>query len=256
MHVLIAGAGDLGMRLRAALIAKGASVTAISRSGGAGRVALDLLDRIALAPQVAAADALIFTAAPSERGELAYKKLYIDALANVLAARQTQPLLFCASTAVYSEDSGGWVDETSATQPSLYNGQILCASENLLRAGDCALRLGGLYGPGRNYACQQALSGTIASSQHWTNRIHLDDASAALQLLLARADRPMQINVVDDNPCTQQEQYSWLRSQAGLAEIAGRADAPSGKRVSNQRLRALGFVCRYPSFKEGYAQTL
>jgi nucleoside-diphosphate-sugar epimerase len=254
MRVLIAGAGDLGMRLRATLITNGAEVIAISRSGGEARVAVDLLDRAALQPLVQAADVLVFTAAPSERGELAYKKLYIEALANLLAARQSQPLLFCASTAVYSEDAGGWVDESSATQPTLYNGQTLRTSETMLRIGDCSLRLGGLYGPGRNYARQQALSGTPASRQHWTNRIHLDDASTALTLLLARADRPNIVNVVDDTPCTQQEQYSWLRRQAGLTEIAGRSDAPSGKRVSNKRLRAFGFACRYPSYKEGYAQ--
>jgi nucleoside-diphosphate-sugar epimerase len=256
MHVLIAGAGDLGMRFRSLLVANGAEVTAISRSGGAGRIALDLLDRAALLPLVQAADALVFTAAPSERGENAYKTLYIDALRNLLAARQSQPLLFCASTAVYTEDAGDWVDESSATQPTLYNGQTLLTSEAMLRAGDCSLRLGGLYGPGRNHARHQALSGAIAGNQHWTNRIHLDDASAALQLLLARADRPNLVNVVDNHPCTQQEQYSWLRQQAGLMEIAGRTAAPTGKRVSNKRLRGFGFVCRYPSYKEGYAQTV
>jgi nucleoside-diphosphate-sugar epimerase len=254
MRVLIAGAGDLGMRLRATLIANGAEVIAISRSGGEQRLALDLLDHAALQPLVQAVDALVFTAAPSERGENAYKKLYIDALMSLLAVRQNQPLLFCASTAVYSEDAGGWVDESSATQPMLYNGQTLRISETMLRAGDCSLRLGGLYGPGRNYARQQALSGAPAGSGHWTNRIHLDDASTALMLLLARVDRPNVVNVVDDTPCTQQEHYSWLRRQAGLSEIAGRNDLPSGKRVSNKRLRAMGFACRYPSYKEGYAQ--
>ena len=104
MRVLIAGAGDLGTRVAHLLRAEGHLVTAITRSGGEGRIAADLSNAQEIAPLVARADAIIFTAAPSERSDHAYRALYIDGLQNLVHARTVQPILFCSSTAVYGEN--------------------------------------------------------------------------------------------------------------------------------------------------------
>ena len=263
MHVLIAGAGDLGSRVAHLLRAEGHVVTAISRSGGAGRIAADLSNAHEIAPLVTRADAVIFSAAPSERSEHAYRALYIDGLKNLTHARDAQPLLFCSSTAVYGENSGAWVDESTVTAPSAFNGRILVEAENLLRAGDTALRLGGLYGPRftgdgeansvRDFARRQALSGATPMAQHWTNRIHLVDAARAIVFALKLPSPPLKLNLVDDEPCTQQTLYDSLRIVGQLSPVPALENPASGKRVSNSRLRQLGFRCAYPSYREGYA---
>ncbi len=262
MHVLIAGAGDLGSRVAHLLRAEGHVVTAITRSGGAGRISADLSNAQEIAPLVALADAIIFAAAPSERSEHAYRTLYVGGLQNLMHARTVQPLLFCSSTAVYGQDYGGWVDESTVTEPSAFNGRILVEAENLLRAGDTALRLGGLYGPRfaasdeadsvRDFARRQALSGAAPLAQHWTNRIHLIDAAHAIVFALNLATRPLKLNVVDDEPCTQQALYDAHRIAAGLAPVPPLNNPASGKRVANTRLRQLGFRCQYPSYRDGY----
>jgi len=263
MHVLIAGAGDLGSRVAHLLHAGGALVTAINRSGGEGQSAADLSSAHDIAPLVARADAIIFTAAPSDRSEQAYRALYIDGLQNILHARKAQPILFCSSTAVYGENNGAWVDESTATQPSAFNGRILVEAENLLRAGDTALRLGGIYGPRfspsagensvRDFARRQALSGAAPLAHHWTNRIHTADAARAIVFALNLHSRPLKLNVVDNEPCTQQALYDSQRIAAGLLPVPPVDTPVSGKRVANTRLRQLGFTCEYPSHREGYA---
>lgn len=262
MRVLIAGAGGLGLRVAHLLRAQGSVVTALTRSGGNGCNAIDLLDAQALSPYIADADAIIFSAAPSTRSEHAYRSLYIDGLKNILEARHLQPVLFCSSTAVYGENSGGWVDESAITQPDAYNGRVLVEAENLLSAGDLALRLGGLYGPRfmpadgannvRDFARRQALAGAVPLAQHWTNRINLLDAARAIVFALKLPARPLKLNIVDDEPCTQQTLYDWHRISAGLLPIPALTSAMSGKRVSNALLRQLGFACQFPSFREGY----
>lgn len=263
MHVLIAGAGDLGSRVAHLLRAQGASVSAISRSGGEGRITADLSSVADIAPLIARADAIIFTAAPSERSEQAYRALFIDGLQNIVRMRHMQAVLFCSSTAVYGENSGAWVDESAPTEPSAFNGRVLVAAEHLLRAGDIALRLGGIYGPRfsaslstnsvRDFARRQALSGVRPLAQHWTNRIHLADAADAIVFALKLENRPLKLNLVDNEPCTQQALYDSQRSAAGLAPVVAVHAPISGKRVANTRLRQLGFSCQYPSYREGYA---
>ena len=264
MHVLVAGAGDLGAHIAHLLRAEGVTVSAITRSGGDGRIAADLSSASDIAPLIAHADAVIFSAAPGARSEQAYRTLFVDGLQNILRMRHLQPVLFCSSTAVYGADNGAWVDESTACEPSTFNGRILVEAENLLRPGDIALRLGGIYGPRfsassssansvRDFARRQALSGTAPLAQHWTNRIHLADAARAIVFALKLPSPPLKLNLVDNEPCTQQALYETLRIAAGLVPVPP-IDAPaSGKRVANTRLRQLGFTCQYPSYREGYA---
>lgn len=263
MHFLIAGAGDLGSRVAHSLRAQGATVSAISRSGGDGRIAADLSSATAIAKLVARADAIIFTAAPAERSEQAYRALFIQGVQNIIRTRGLQPLFFCSSTAVYGQNDGSWVDESTPTKPSACNGRILLEAESLMRAGDISLRLGGIYGPRfstasgqssvRDFARRQAISGVAPLAQHWTNRIHLADAASAILFALKLKNPPPTLNLVDNEPCTQQALYDSQRIAAGLTPIPPIAATESGKRVANTRLRALGFVCEYPSYREGYA---
>ena len=262
MRVLIAGAGDLGSRVAHLLGAQGDSVVAFTRSGRAGTIAAQLSNLAEIAPLVAGSDAIIFTAAPGDRSEEGYRELFIDGLKNMLQARRQQPLLFCSSTAVYGQNDGSWVDESTLIQPSAFNGRILSAAESLLRPGDIALRLGGIYGPrfatvesksARDFARRQALSGVAPLAQYWTNRIHTTDAADAIVFALGLQHPPLHLNLVDNEPCTQQALYDSQRAAAGLSPVAPIIAAASGKRVANALLRRLGFTCRFPSYREGYA---
>lgn len=257
MRILIAGAGDLGSRLALALRDQGHTPTALSRKGcalpGVISLALDLGQRAELEAAVQGCELIYFCAAPGTRDLASYEAVYGDGLAHLLHWRRAQPVIFCSSTSVYAQDAGEWVDEESVAVGSSELSSVLCHSESTLRPGDCSVRLGGIYGPNRNFAQRQALAGIPARCGHWTNRIHIDDASAVLAQLAALANLPQRLNVVDDEPCLQQDYYSWLRGHSGLPEIACQGGTgESGKRVSNRRLRQLGLRLRFPNFRAAY----
>jgi nucleoside-diphosphate-sugar epimerase len=93
----------------------------------------------------------------------------------------------------------------------------------------------------------------------WINQIHRDDAAAALVAFVQLEVRGL-FNVADDEPMTQRAVYEWL------AEHFQKALPPAGpiptdrkrgwtnKRVSNAKLRALGWAPAYPSFRTAVAE--
>lgn len=98
------------------------------------------------------------------------------------------------------------------------------------------------------------------ADDRFINQAHRDDIAAALFLLAEqRADLGRQIyNVVDDQPIRARDAHQWLNAHLqrplALGTVAakrGRGD--SNKRVSNKKLRALGWEPRYPNF--GVAMT-
>lgn len=263
--VVVAGAGDVGGRLAALRARAGDEVVALRRrdatpppgvramradlAGGAG------LDRLPRCP-----DAIVFAAAPDARDEAAYRALFVDGPRRLLDAVGGAParFVFVSSTAVYGEDRGEWVDEDTPPRPPAFNGRVLLDAERAL-AADChgavVLRLSGLYGPGRDHLLRRALAGE-PGRPHWTNRIHVDDAAAALSHLLdLSAPAPIYLGS-DDAPAREDEVFAWLRGRRALPAVAPAGGAESGRRVSNCRLRASGWAPRYPDYRAGYAALL
>src|SRR5690606_24982960 len=98
-------------------------------------------------------------------------------------------VLFASSTAVYGQDDGSWVDETSPTEPRRFTGRCLLEAEALLAGsglGFSNVRFAGIYGPGRGRLLSQVLDGSavFGSEPHITNRIHRDDCAGFLQHLI------------------------------------------------------------------------
>lgn len=86
------------------------------------------------------------------------------------------------------------------------------------------------------------------------NQVHRDDAAAAL-LALAQTRARGIFNVADDSPTQQREIYEWLAERwrravppQGSGDV-NRKRGVTNKRVSNAKLRGLGWVPRFPSFR-------
>ncbi|MCC6562377.1 MAG: NAD-dependent epimerase/dehydratase family protein [Xanthomonadales bacterium] len=265
-RVLIAGAGDLGTRIAANLRARGCEVVAIARRprpADASVLALDLArplgDRIA-----DHFDLLVHCLAPAVRDEAGYRAVYLDALQHLLDALPgLRRIAFVSSTAVYGDHGGGVVDEDSPCRPQRFNGRVLLDAEALARRSGreaLALRLGGLYGPGRDLLPQRLRSGeplAVSEPPQFSNRIHIEDAAAAVAHLLLCGDRGI-FNLVDDDPAAQPEVLDWLADAMRLPRLPKTvvSAAAENKRVSNARLRATGFQLRFSDFRAGYASIL
>lgn len=260
--VIIAGAGDVGGRLAALRIGRGDDVIAIRRrdlAPGAGvrshRADLATGEGLSTLPRQAVS--IVFCAAPDQRDEAAYRALFHDGLRRLLDAVEAPRVVFVSSTAVYGQDAGEWVDEGSPTVPAAFNGRVLLDAERVLAPmpGGTVLRLSGLYGPGRDYLLRKARDGE-AGEPRWTNRIHVQDAAAALSHLLDVGNaQPLYLGN-DDRPALEPEVLAWVREAEGLPPVAAPAGPERGRRVRNLRLRASGWVPAHEDYRSGYAGLL
>lgn len=265
MRVLIAGCGYLGSALAARLAGQGHEVLGLRRSAarlprGVTAVAADLRDAAALAALPGRFDAVVYAAAPAARDDAAYRAAYVEGVEVALATLRFERFVLVSSTGVYGQDAGEWVDEASPTEPPSFRGRRALEGEErvLARPGGSVLRLGGLYGPGRIRLLREARAGAPpadgAAAGTFTNRIHRDDAAAALAHLLARPRLAPVYLGVDCEPAPTEEVRRWLAGRLGLPArpAPGVPAEPRGKRCSNRLLLATGYRFRFPTYREGY----
>jgi nucleoside-diphosphate-sugar epimerase len=235
-----------------------------------------------LPPIPADATAVVVAVAADSPTEDAYRAAYVDGLANVLDALErarehdgvarpslVRRVLFVSTTAVYGDAGGGWVDEGTSPEPGGFSGRLIREAEDLLHSrlrgtgiSPVALRLGGIYGPGRTRLIDQVRGGSavIPDEPRYTNRIHRDDAAAAIVHLCTMAAEPDPVYVgVDNEPAELGDVLRFLAAELGLPQPpSGSVDASRGgdKRCSNALLRSTGFEFAYPTFREGYRAVL
>ncbi len=267
-RILIAGCGDVGLRTAQLLGQQGHQVAGLRRQppqDGPEKMewlVADLLQPQTLEHLSGRFDTLVYTATPGQRSEAAYRAIFIDGLQHAVQALGStlQRVVLASSSAVYGQHNDGWVDETTAPAPLAYNGRTLLEAETWL-AGlpitSISLRLAGLYGPGRTQLLERLRAGQASAPiepPHWANRIHVDDAAAALAHLCTLT-RPHPVYIgCDDTPLPLHELYRYLAQAIGAPEVAaGPSPATIGsKRLSNQRLRASGLNLRWPDSRQGY----
>jgi nucleoside-diphosphate-sugar epimerase len=273
MTVLIAGCGDLGTEVGLRLTAAGHTVVGLRRQADLlpaplGGVSVDLATE--KPPVPAGTDLVIVSIAAGNPDPAVYRAAYVTGLANLLDALDEagvtpRRFLMVSSTAVYDVNDGSDVDElTPATGGSGTDAILLEAEELLHRRMPTAvvLRLAGIYGPGRERMIDQVRAGRASVSERTrlTNRIHRDDAAAAIVHLMTRADEPEPLYLgVDSAPVPSVEVLNFLATELGLPqpEITENGGTRGGdKRLSNRRLLGTGFTLEYPSYREGYRAVL
>ena len=272
-RVLIAGCGDLGTRVgKLLLFLPETQVWGVRRQRpteddhtGIQWLCADLSRPESLTKLPPGITDIIFTAAPNERSEHAYRATYLEGLQNVIAAAHCAALnrvIFISSTAVYGDHGQDWVDETTPTQPSAFNGCILCETEQWLlnysaetRCTTVSLRLSGIYGPGRNYLLERLRQGSTSAplgQDHWVNRIHIDDAARAVVHIMYLTHPLATYLVTDSTPLPMRTLYEHLAKLVGgpVPAVGPPLRTVGSKRLSNARLRDSGFTFNWPDSRE------
>lgn len=209
---------------------------------------------------------ILYAPSPDSRTMAHYSGVYslgLPRLLNSLPSASLCRLQRCVlvgSSVVWSP-SDDWVDEDTPVQATNFRANSLLEAEEALHAlmpsgAGVALRLSGLYGPGRLQLLKRLQAGTITAPDgpgHWANRIHIDDAARACAHLLTMANpQPLYIGT-DDCPTPTAQLYDALAQLMGAPSPARQLRPPSGKRLSNARLRASGWTPAYPNALQGYA---
>ncbi|MEY2584533.1 MAG: hypothetical protein QOD80_559 [Verrucomicrobiota bacterium] len=211
-------------------------------------------------------DVVIYCVSSRGGDEHEYRQLYFEGAKNLLRAFPDATLLFTSSTSVYAQIDRSRVDETSPAEPRQAKGQILRETEDLvLAAGGIVARLGGIHGPGRSFFLTRFLEGALSDEDdRLINQVHRDDVVSALQFLVDRRNEFQRqvFNVVGDEPITAGEAVAWLTARVGTGRSAtgGTLRASkrgrTNKRVSNGKLRALGWAPRYPTFQAAMSESI
>jgi len=230
--------------------------------------AIDLSQRGDVAKRAGAFEAVIHCASSRGGNAEAYRQIYLNGAHHLLEAFPKARILFTGSTSVYAQRDGSWVTEESETKPLRDTSRILLEVEQLiLEKGGTVARLTGIYGPRRSALLSKFLNGTAAidpNNDRFVNQVHRDDIASALFLLLNRAAQSSaQIyNVVDDEPLLQSDCYEWLSQKLNrpLPPLR-KSDQPrkrgdTNKRVSNAKLRRLGWTPQYPTFSKAMEKSI
>ncbi|PRY69633.1 nucleoside-diphosphate-sugar epimerase [Glaciihabitans tibetensis] len=273
MTVLIAGCGDIGTEVGLRFAALGSRVVGLRRSArllpaGIEGQSVDLtVERPSIPTDT---DTVIVALAAGSPTPEAYRAVYVDGLRNVLDALDEagvtpRRMLLVSSTAVFSVSDGSWVDENTAAVPVTETAAILLEAEQLLHARQpsaVVLRLTGIYGPGRERLITQVRAGraTVSARSAHTNRIHRDDAAAAIVHLMTMGQptAPLYLGV-DNQPVRSAEVLEFLANELGAAKpqlVESTTERGGDKLCSNALLRATGFEFTYPDYRSGYRALL
>ncbi len=273
--MLIVGCGDLGTALAHQLQSQGFTPIGLRRSLHADSsfecIQADVTEPSALLSLSRLnPDFLVYCVAASAQTDESYRQHYVEGLRNVLAALKDatnlKHVFFVSSTRMYGQITDALLDENTVPQEMDFGGQRLLEAESMLKQARkswsyTALRLTGIYGPGRNRMMNLA-----ANPSHWpvqntfSNRIHRDDAAAFIVHLIQMFLNAQSIEhcyiVTDNSPVSQYEVLQWIAAQMGIEIEGDMPDIVGGKRMSNQRMLSTGFLLKYPDYKVGYLAML
>ena len=269
-RVLIAGCGYVGSAAAKLFAAEHWEVIGWTRSEqSAGRTrgraisfsAVDITDLETVRRNSFAADVVVHCASS---GADSYLHVYRDGVANLAACFPNARIIFTSSTSVYPQRDRSLVTEESPAKPDSDDARTLRAAEEIvLENGGIILRVAGIYGPGRSFLLRSAMNGTAVATDRIVNQIHRDDIASAIFFVgQCQTIKPPRIfNVVDDAPAPRAEILAWLSERLNLPLPPSLAPPKqkrgrSNKRVSNAKLRALGWAPAYPSYREGFDQSV
>jgi nucleoside-diphosphate-sugar epimerase len=268
--VAIIGCGDLGTSIAGALAQAKTEVYGIRRSAGS-KVLINWIQADVTRPlnqPLPAVEQVLFCIAPKHYTPEAYHQAYVQGLKNSLEALSEPPkhLWVVSSTGVFG-DQAGLIDERTPIKPETPMNEAIAEMESIASNqpySATVVRLGGIYGPGRTALIQRTQEGLDPGSlsEVWTNRIHRDDAARLVLYLMAKVARGEPVESlylgVDDKPCLLSEVIQWLRTQLQIEHINPEIQIKrqSQKRISNQKIRQLGFELLFPTYQQGYAQLI
>jgi nucleoside-diphosphate-sugar epimerase len=182
-------------------------------------------------------------------------------------------VIYISTTGVYGPAGGAWVNEETHPNPVREGGRASLAAEGTLRASPyadrgVALRLAGIYGPGRIPFLKQLEAGEpiAAVESGWLNLIHVDDAAQVVAAAAAFENVSQLYCVSDGTPVVRGDFYREAAQRIGAAlpsfippepDSPRAARAAADKRISNTRmLSELRVRLKYEDYRQGLAAIL
>ncbi|MFH7030294.1 MAG: NAD-dependent epimerase/dehydratase family protein [Heteroscytonema crispum UTEX LB 1556] len=199
-------------------------------------------------------DVVLLSIAPKQAN--AYEETYLNTantLVSVIKETSVKQIIYTGTFSVYGDQKGTLVDEETPVAPITENAKILNETEKVLLSASseklhvCILRLGGIYGPGRELVkIYSRVPGTTrpGNGEEPANWIHLDDIVAAIEF--ARQHRLQGIyNLTDDENLTNRQVIERVLEEHNLPKVIWdsslKSNRPYHVKVSNQKIKDAGY---------------
>lgn len=227
-----------------------------------------------LGARLQSATHLLISAAPDERGDPVLRHHG----AGIAAAPLLRWVGYLSTIAVYGDQQGAWVDETTPVAPVSGRAKARVAAErawlDLCGAagiGVQVFRIAGIYGPGRSTiaALRAGRAHRIVKPGQVFNRIHVEDIAQVLAHAIEGRGKAQIYNLADDEPAPPQDVVEYAASLLGIepppelpfesADLSPMARSFYGetKRVRNTLIKQdLGVSLKYPTYREGLRSLL
>lgn len=209
-------------------------------------------------------DAIVVLVAPKTHGQN-YQETYVNTAKKILSSLKNREkpfyILYTSSISVCAGMQNE-VTEDTALDPKLENAKILLETERLYlnkegvgeNVTTCILRLGGIFGPGRELTehVRRYFSGKtmLSSGEESMNLIYLEDIVKAIKFCLDRSLTGI-YHLVNDDHTAKKELFSNLCQSEGIPPPIWNAQAvKSGYVVSNKKIKEAGFVFKQPNIQE------
>ena len=222
-------------------------------------------DATALQSLLQGQDTLVVSVAPTgfqEDEEATYEATYLTTAKNLAKVLKQAPnltqIVYLSSCSVYGDRQGDWVDETSSVSLLERKSQVLYEAEKIiLQAANehqkvCVLRLGGIYGPGRELVSMfGGLAGMTmpGKGDRFINWVHRDDIIGAIDFIRLNELGGI-YNLVDDSHLTVKEQVKLVCSDYNLPPVNWDSSKLGIRRksvqVCNGKLKAAGYELIHP----------
>ena len=210
-------------------------------------------------------EGLLISVAPTRQNQ-SYSDVFAQGMRNLAGALRrrtsTQPLhiTYISSVSVYGDQQGREVTEQASVDSSSAVNGMLAAAEELMLDIDrpdtaiCVLRLGGIYGPGRDMVAmiREAAGQQVPKNGNAINAWSgLVDIARGVQFVSERKLTGI-YNLVDDMQLSRRELSTLICDEEGLPPVLWSHGSSANERsinarVSNQKLKDAGFELMSPS---------
>lgn len=156
-------------------------------------------------------------------------------------------VILISSTSVYPNENKVYREADAQRIVSNHSGTVMLDLEKCYTLGgfsSVVLRLGGLFGPGRDPGKFLSSDRPNKNPDNPVNMVHLDDVIAAVHFSLEHEVNHEVFNVVSPERCTRREFYN---EAAKLREIdlSWEETSSEGKQVSSEKILQEGFEFKY-----------
>ena len=172
-----------------------------------------------------------------------------NSISRKIVEHGIKKVILISSTSVYPDEAKVYREADAERIVSKHSGTVMLDLEKCYTLGSFSsvvLRLGGLFGPGRDPGKFLSPQRSNTNPDNLVNMVHLDDVVSAIQFCIEDDAQHEVFNVVSPEHNTRLEFYNKAAALRGIS-LTWDESSSGGKKVSSEKIQQRGFAFKYNS---------